>query len=305
MYTIKPSIGKGLGVFATQKIKRDEMIIHERALFSQTEREDPENGFSWECLKEGFDNLNDSEKSQYLSLSHRHLGLDTKTYDAIRDSLSMGPRMSDDDFQKNFQEMVHIVDVFNTNCARMHYSRYEYGIFPIYSRINHSCIPNARWAYNNQTGEMEVFAARDIADNEEVTISYLFQWESLHTFDNRDVHFLLRGFRCDCEVCLEPKPDRDVRDKRRLRMLELTVFLDKYHGRIWFDDEDPNDIAPGMSEALRLAFELAELYEAEGLLGFDRGIVYSQIANFYDLLGQQDEMEMFERKANMYFPLFD
>ena len=39
------------------------------------------------------------------------------------------------------------------------------GIFPVMSRINHSCIPNCNFVFNEDTGEQVVIAVRDIGSN--------------------------------------------------------------------------------------------------------------------------------------------
>ncbi|KAI1214191.1 uncharacterized protein F4807DRAFT_468137 [Annulohypoxylon truncatum] len=302
MYTIKPSPGKGLGVFATQAIERNDKIVHEPALLSQTNAEELEKGSRFKCLIDKFDQLDDNKKAQYLSLSHRVVGFDKETYDVLRYFINTTqPRIADDDYQKTFQELTRMLDVFNTNCAAMVKSnRLEgFGIFPIYSRINHSCIPNARWQYNYTVNEMEVHAVRDIADNEEITITYFPYDRSLSTFQDREWDCLLRGFQCDCEACADPDPD--LRDGRRERMCELMGFFEDYNLGAFINEVELNPPF-GTPEPIRLALELVKLLETEGLFGDSLAYACDLLCDFYCVLDQWDEWEKFAIKSNLNSP---
>jgi len=48
----------------------------------------------------------------------------------------------------------------------------KHGIFPNVARINHSCVPNAFYSWNEAIGRLTVHAVKDIKKGEEITIHY-------------------------------------------------------------------------------------------------------------------------------------
>jgi SET domain-containing protein len=68
------------------------------------------------------------------------------------------------------------------------------------SFLNHSCTPNAhRSFYREDSSVMFVKAARDITENEQVTISYV---DLLETYDRRSELLKQRwNFECGCLRC--------------------------------------------------------------------------------------------------------
>jgi len=68
------------------------------------------------------------------------------------------------------------------------------------SFLNHSCSPNAhRSFFREDSSVVFIKATRDIAENEQVTISYI---DLLEPLDNRQVSLKQRwGFDCVCERC--------------------------------------------------------------------------------------------------------
>lgn len=87
------------------------------------------------------------------------------------------------------------------------------GMFETICRINHSCSPNARWVWRPQEGKMgeshaeqigcsssAVYALRSIKRGEEITASYLEEAELLAK--NRELLIEDKyGFTCLCQVC--------------------------------------------------------------------------------------------------------
>ncbi|KAM3429929.1 hypothetical protein MY4824_007987 [Beauveria thailandica] len=47
------------------------------------------------------------------------------------------------------------------------------GLFALFSRINHSCVPNAYWTFNAAIERLTVHATRHIRVGEQITISYI------------------------------------------------------------------------------------------------------------------------------------
>lgn len=73
------------------------------------------------------------------------------------------------------------------------------GLFLMFSRINHSCDPNAAWDTGRAPGVMEVRAKRHIRPGEEITISYINQLEK--PTDERRQRLRRWGFVCQCSKC--------------------------------------------------------------------------------------------------------
>ncbi|KAL1860738.1 hypothetical protein VTK73DRAFT_7197 [Phialemonium thermophilum] len=64
--------------------------------------------------------------------------------------------------------------IFLTNRVQMGPAgSYGCGVFPFYSRINHSCVPNVHNAYNAGIQRLTVYSTRDIGDGEQITTSYI------------------------------------------------------------------------------------------------------------------------------------
>ncbi|CAN8105478.1 unnamed protein product [Discula destructiva] len=67
-------------------------------------------------------------------------------------------------------------------------------VFGLASRINHSCIPNARFKWNAETRRMDFVVLVKLLEGEEVTIDYGHRKGHLKKY---------YGFECDCGGCTE------------------------------------------------------------------------------------------------------
>lgn len=71
-------------------------------------------------------------------------------------------------------------------------------VYPTFSRINHSCTPNANIFFDTDTFEGKLHAMRPIEEGEEITISYVFVEASRA---ERQARLARYGFVCSCEAC--------------------------------------------------------------------------------------------------------
>lgn len=75
------------------------------------------------------------------------------------------------------------------------------GLFALACRVNHSCSPNARYAWNEDTQKEVMIAIRPIQPDEEITVSYD---EDLHNTERAvrrvDLHERF-DFWCECKTC--------------------------------------------------------------------------------------------------------
>ncbi|KAF3812017.1 hypothetical protein GCG54_00002970 [Colletotrichum gloeosporioides] len=118
------------------------------------------------------------------------------------------------------------------------------------SKINHSCRPNAvaQWDWESLTHNL--YAVRDIATDEEITISYI---PGLKTSQERyEYANQYLGFNCTCSLCMAPGEFVDLSDSRVNEILLLEQALVDYR-----------HIAP--AESVAMAELLVGLYEQEGL----------------------------------------
>lgn len=52
------------------------------------------------------------------------------------------------------------------------------GLFPISARLQHSCVPYVKWAYNPVLNKLTVQAVRDIQAGEAITVAFIETSES-------------------------------------------------------------------------------------------------------------------------------
>lgn len=126
------------------------------------------------------------------------------------------------------------------------------GVFANVSRLNHSCRPNAKHVWNAKLGVQTVYIVRDVAEGEELTLSYLPGGTSSERKETLREHF---GFECRCEVCSLPDEHLRKSDARILRAQTLTEGI---------EDEESQIKCP--SKLLRNGRTLAGLYAEEEIL---------------------------------------
>ncbi|KAJ7472251.1 SET domain-containing protein [Mycena galericulata] len=94
------------------------------------------------------------------------------------------------------------------------------------SRFNPSCLPNARYSFHADSGQLRIFALTDIAIDEEIRVSYLSSRNVYgSTRDERRDRFLANlNFACMCTACsLEGAALKASDDRRR----EMPILWDR------------------------------------------------------------------------------
>lgn len=136
------------------------------------------------------------------------------------------------------------------NCA------YGEGLFPLYSRINHSCSPNAVSTYNPIIERLIVHASRAIKAGEQVFIEYTnmtFKVKSL-----RQSTLLQNwGFECQCKACTDPEEEA-----LRAQMIELDMKVtlpEMYPEVLFVRTKDLEGVIPTPQQALEANEEIAAL----------------------------------------------
>lgn len=96
------------------------------------------------------------------------------------------------------------------------------GIFPIIRHVNHNCIPNAHYSWNDSSGSGNIHALRDINIGEEITIRY----DNLEpSFERRAILKEDFGFCCNCNLCSESPINIQRSDYRRRRIKVLEIII--------------------------------------------------------------------------------
>ncbi len=253
-FTVTPIQGKGLGVVATTDIPRGTLLIAETALFFVNDVREP------------------------LSAANKR-------------SIRMHAKAN-----AQFQELVCKADPpsaesrFETNSFEMgedRKGRHTWGIFLRASRFNHSCVPNAYFAWNpelsNGQGQLTIYAIQDISASDEILINYRTE-DCYKLKDARQAALYdTYGFICDCPACRGPPGHQfgAKSDERRGRMQTLQAEID----RNWDLD------TPSEREAKReIINKLIDNLKQEGL-------IYPQLADALDELGKLAKKELSVARA--------
>ena len=208
---------KGIATFANRRIKRGELILLERPLLILYENINRINPFEKFFVK-----MSDYEKEIYYSLHDSFERRYTpKTFNGIMNT-----------------------NAFGVGCGS--------GIFPLITRINHSCHPKVHYSWDVAKHGLAAYAQVDMEEGEEVTLSYIHV--TADTKNRKDS--LLRNFKfdCQCELCSRKNVQQvELSDRRRNLILRL-----KEQAR-HFECENPK-------LALSKLDQVLVLYKQEGMI---------------------------------------
>ncbi|KAI1490253.1 hypothetical protein F5X96DRAFT_637198 [Biscogniauxia mediterranea] len=190
--------------------------------------------------------------------------------------------------------------IFLTNRVEMGVGgKYGGGVFALYSRINHSCVPNAHNSYNPSIGRLTVHAIRDIRKDEQITVGYISS--ACRTLQQRTAEIAPWGFTCSCLACTDPSIER-----MKKRMLELDQRLAVFDSPLRqmmaglnpsiFAHMPPPQMPKTANEALQDAEELASLLKEQGLDGMDLCKTYRDCSKFSLELGDTAKALEYARK---------
>ncbi|KAF7289375.1 SET domain-containing protein [Mycena indigotica] len=196
---------KGLGLFATRALSQGELIIDEQpllisvrgvpvavpAMLNQEQTTKYQLREFEKYLEVVLKKMRPADREAFMSLANSHL------------TDGSGP----------------IAGRIRTNslgldglCPAMTGPMAQYSSVPHYiSRMNNSCSPNTTSNFHDASISYTVYAARDIAEGEELTLSYSDVWD---TAANRQQTFKPYGFVCACDACRDPISS----DRRRAKI---------------------------------------------------------------------------------------
>jgi hypothetical protein len=240
----------GLGVFAKALIPRSTRILSSPLLLALNGGENPSE------ILHGVAKLSAAAKAAYLDL---HPFAPPVRKELVRKHT--GKRW--EDLEKWERDAIGVYDA----------NSFEVGVYDLPSRINHSCIPNVHYEFNPAIERGTFHAVRDIAEGEELFISYINGGSRLKSW--RQPKLDMWGFICGCAACGRDGEGKK-REERRKQMFELDQKLAR-------QSVYGNVMTAG--QALKAATQLAGLQVAEGILNRELRTSYHDAARYCLELG--------------------
>ena len=134
-----------------------------------------------------------------------------------------------------FQELSCPIDP-PTNKARFIANNFEMGrkdgrkmrgVFVTASRFNHSCVPNAHFAWNSGSNRLTIHASIDIPQGEEIFINYRVENYLKPAIERQQELNRDYGFVCDCPACQPNTDSARASEARRKLMTVLNSIIDQ------------------------------------------------------------------------------
>jgi len=215
----------GFGMFAVNDIPSGTLILRESPIITLLKEEHRTEQTEEQWIHSQFEALSKGDQDTVLSL-HNNLEHDENTEGKTR-----------------------CVGVYRTNayCFTDH-DRFESGLFPMISRINHSCFPNAQFVDDTKHEMHGIIALCGISAGEEITHCYididLFMADSMKRQKYILEHY---GFECQCRDCVLFKK----RDKFRRKYREFEEGMDKAFELEQLDKDRILECALGMVDVVK------------------------------------------------------
>jgi hypothetical protein len=197
-FILGPSPGKGWGAFATRKINSGDLILKEDPTFvirTTSKLVSPDD--TWAKLQ----HISTKEKEALIELC-------VTFPPSIRDIINT--------FSLNQHSFV------NDN------GEYMYGLYPLQSRFNNTCVPNSRILDHDVDANQNLttrVAIKDILPEEEIT----FMYKNDFTYSTRAERHAELGFVCKCHACNLEGAAQQLSDMRR-RLARGLLFLFTHDG---------------------------------------------------------------------------
>ncbi|KAK7966893.1 uncharacterized protein PG986_001170 [Apiospora aurea] len=260
----------GFGVFATQDIPKGALIAVESAVLSIPQVPDEEAAIEF-C--KALHQISKANLDRLQSLSLDPLAWGSVSQDSVRsrvwqwcqDNLATnrsGQRMSHHELSKLVDHTCRCYGIFLTNNLETGGNSGR-GVYPFFSRMNHSCRPDIYEFFDTNTKELSLRAIHDIKAGDQIHSTYV---DLLQPRKKRQKTLEAWGFTCQCSACTNP-----AFDALGERAVELDDMLEEYlfyHDDFSSDtDDDHEPFLKGPDEALGVAQELIQLLKDQGLYG--------------------------------------
>lgn len=212
-------------VFSTRDIRRGTRIAAEIPLIvvPPVPREKELSRFCDEMYKASEDNVAKISELSFRPLVKERMKKDHCMnqqvwgfYKARKWKDNTGTLLKGKKLHKAIKTAMNFCTIFRTNSVYLGpEGRYGSGIFPLYGRMNHSCVPNAHASYNPTLKRLTIHAIHDIEAGEQIFINYIGDVCRTHQQRAFSLHNTW-GITCDCAACIDPQVDQ-----LRCRMLIL------------------------------------------------------------------------------------
>ncbi|KAI1136892.1 SET domain-containing protein [Hypoxylon sp. FL0543] len=291
MYETRPSAGKGLGTFTSRIIQEGACIMTEEAILSLTKKEHKARNAVWfVSLKGKFNQLSQQGQATYLALSYRPDVVDEAIVPTLKDFLTEDEGIKDAEvLQVELELLRKIMAIYLSNRTSMgDHGELGFGIFPKFSRINHSCVPNATFVFNPETERVDVYALKEIKSDEEITVAY---FDIVAPSSERRETLESFGFTCTCAAC--EGPEQEIRDSRRQRLSEMLRILKAY----MYGDDTVANLPRDDAEAAAQAYSYVSLLQEEDVGGEQLALGYDFCGYFQLKKGDIDTAIMYDNIA--------
>lgn len=270
MVEVRKTITMGLGLFATQKIPRGTRIVSEEPLIQL-----PDPVYRAELIERFCAMATHLPNETIVTLSRLYCNpkaLQKSDRDVIlewykKNSVTDadGEELKGRKRQEHRKKILKWFGIFVTNSSGHITNNQEgRGVYPVFSRINHACVPNARYGWNETIQRFTVHVNRDIEKDEQIFISYLPLAYDIRVKRAKSLKETW-DFECACKACRNPGSDMV-----RVQMGIMRELLTSYEND---DDRFPRlmNLVPirTREEALETTNQLAEMMISEGLVTMD------------------------------------
>lgn len=207
-YEIRPSPGAGLGVFATRRILAGECVLSEAPLVTH-EKVHAHGVVTWpiESLDDKVRRLRPAKRAEFHALSQNEKYGVEKTLTGI--------------WMTNAFTVEHALDGTPQRAA----------VFSVVCRFNHSCRPNLHNEWREEKGSKVVFAAEDIEEGAELTVTYLPKKGLLRT-ERQAGLFDKFCFYCHCSLCAQVGSALKRSERRQERLIKLDRLIEAVEPRL-------------------------------------------------------------------------
>lgn len=239
VFVVRPSKGKGLGVFALRDLDIGDIVMREAPIL-KIDPPDYVRGTGYpmsqvtELVRREFENLSPIAQEEVMSLTYHA----TADEEATMDKLGI---------------------IFRTNAYN---TDDQIGLFPKIARINHSCRPNTSYYWSNKLNRRVVYASRKIKRGEEFFVSYI---GLLSAHEERQKRLDRYGFKCACEACAAAQAAKRISDQRRE---EISKAFTDFEPQLTLDVPKSKSARRQARKNARASSQLAELVEKEGLADY-------------------------------------
>ncbi|KAF2429205.1 SET domain-containing protein [Tothia fuscella] len=256
LFSVHLTPDRGYAVFANAPIKKGTLLLSETPLIRIHKTH-----YLNHDVVTAYNKLSPSRQQRYWTLASAH-GQDSSRYpDQIYFSVpEKEKKRIEEQHEARTAGEKSILSIFMTNAMECDKGA---AVFEVAARFNHSCVPNAHFAWCEGLGREMIFAIKDLGVGEEITLSYC---DPFYDISMRRWELQHYGFVCECIACTDietPGSFGQQSKDRRWRLREI---------------DDSFDVQPSADMKLKMGIEMVSLMAREGLCTPNLAHTYLQIA---------------------------